>query len=236
MKKNLLTTMVFLCIAAVSAQNKTYKYGLNIGASINHYNGNLGNSFFQPKTTCFAGVQANFGKYLNKSFDLNLGAGIGHYGYCQTPSDVERLAHLELKCPGCTDQLGMGDLRSLMISVNVAAKYKFANGSLLKENAKVAPYLYAGMGFNHLSDNMKKQCVNVGYHFTLNAGAGVRYNITERINIGYNLGIGCFMTKKAYAVYPVNPNEVDDHHEDMERMEKRKDLILQNALILGVNF
>lgn len=236
MKKNTSIVLVFLCATALVGQSKNHKYGITVAGSINHYNGNLGNSFFQPKTTCFGGASATLGLYLNKSFDFNVGIGAGHFGYCQTDADVTRLAHLERTCPGCTDKLGMGDLRSLMISTNIAAKYKFANGLLLKENSRIAPYAYAGMGINHLSDNMKKNCVNPGFHFTINAGLGVKYNITERFNIGYNLGVGCFVTKKVYAEGPVNPNEVDDHHDEVEKMNKRKDFIMQNSVTLGVNF
>ncbi len=236
MKKNILITIMFICISNAFGQSENLKYGITVGAGINHYNGNLGNSFFQPKTTCFGGFNIDFGSYVNKSFDFNIGVGGGHFGYCQTQKDVDRLSHLELKCPGCTDKINMVELRSLIISGNVAMKYKFANGYLLKESTKIAPYIYAGAGINSLTDNMKKECVNVGYHFTINVGAGFKYNITEKFNIGYNLGIGCFLTKKVYDANPVNDNEVQDHQDEVEKMEKRKDLMMRNSFTLGMNF
>ena len=236
MKNNLFIAIFMMCMTHVIAQTRNHRLNITVGGNLNHYNGNLGNSFFRFNTTAFAGVQANFGLYLNKSFDLNIGAGAGHFGYCQTQSDVVRLAHLELKCPGCTDQLGMGELRSLIISGNVSARYKFANGYLLKEDAKFAPYVYAGFGINSLSDNMKRNCVTEGIHFSFNTGAGIRYNISDRFHVGYNLGVGCFVGKKVYALEEVHPNEVDDHHDEVEQMERRKDFILQNALFVGINF
>lgn len=242
MKTYLYLSLLFLGTSGAFAQNKINKFSFNVGGSIQHYNGNLGNSFFQFKTTCFGGVTSNLGYYLSKSFDTNLGFNIGNYGYCQTEKDATRFVSFEYRCPGCTDQLGMGELRSLMVSGNITAKYKFANGYILKEDSKLAPYIYGGTGINHLSDNMGRNCVNVGYHWTLNGGIGLTYNITDRINLTYNLGLGCFMTKKVY--YTNSLVESGGHDEDGDngdddidlKIEKRKDLYLQNSLSIGFNF
>jgi opacity protein-like surface antigen len=237
MKNQLLITAAFvLATFGITAQTKNRKIGIETGAYLQQYNGNLGNSFFKFKETAFGGGSLNLGLYLNKSFDVNVGGSIGHFGYCQTEEDKKRVVSLEYRCPGCTDRLGMGELRSMMISGNTAIKYKFANGYLLKEDSKIAPYVYAGVGINYLSDVMKRNCVNVGNHFTINAGAGVKYNITERLNIGYNLGVGCFMTKKVYYTNAIaENNEVEKDGDDI-KMEKRKDFFMQHALTLGFNF
>jgi hypothetical protein len=233
MKKNLIVTLLLLSTLSAEGQSTTNKFGLTLGASIQHYNGNLGNSFFKFNTVCFGAVNTSFGAYLNKSFDVNITGSIGHFGY-HPEHENGVVVPLELRCPGC-EGLGMGELRSLMVSGNVAIKYKFANDILLKENAKFAPYVYAGLGLNHLSDNMKRNCVNVGYHYTLVSGAGIRYNINEKFNIGYNLGIGCFITKKVY-----NTNTLENAmiviDSDHTNIEKRKDLYMQNTLSLGMNF
>ena len=235
MKNILLVSVLLFCSIFAIGQSKNNKFGITCGFSIQHYNGNLGNSFFKFDRTIFGGFTSNFGVYLNKSFDFNIGGSIGHFGYCQTEADSKRKVSLEQRCPGCTDRLGMGDLKSSMLSGNIAIKYKLANGLILNEDSKFAPYLYVGLGINRLSDTMKKNCVNVGTHFTINSGVGIKYNITESLNIGYNLGLGCFMTKKVYYT-----NAIADDTELMDpddiRMEKRKDFYLQNALTLGVNF
>lgn len=238
MKKKVLSIVFILIITTISGQNKNYRFGITVGGAINQYNGNLGSSFFKFKEVCFGNVTSSFGMYLNKSLDLNFGVGVGHFGYCQTATDKTRIVAQELRCPGCTDQFGMGELRSLIISGSTTVKYKFANGKLLKENSKIAPYIYAGTGVNYLSDNMKRQCVNTGIHFSLNAGTGLTYHITEKFNIGYNLGIACFVSGKVYNSNEgaVN-NETNDHRDkEVERIERRKDLIMQHGLSLGMNF
>ena len=236
MKKQLIISAAILFSTLQSVgQTKNNKIGLEGGAYIQRYNGNLGNSFFKFNTTAFAGASLNAGLYLSKSFDLTLGGSMGNFGYCQTDEDKKRIVSINQKCPGCADKLGMGELRSLMISGNVAIKYKFSNGTFLKEDSKLAPYVYAGAGINRLSDNMKRNCVNAGNHFTLNAGVGVKYNITERVNIGYNLGLGCFMTKKVYALNGAVDADTNKDADDI-KMEKRKDVYMQNSLTLGINF
>lgn len=242
MKNHLLiSAAVLLTTLSSIGQTKNNKIGIEAGAYIQQYNGNLGNSFFKFKTTTFAGSAVNLGLFLNKSFDINVGGSMGHFGYCQTAEDKKRIVPFGQKCPGCNDEGGMGDLRSLMISGNIAVKYKFANGVFLKENSKISPYLYIGAGINRLSDNMRRNCVNVGKHFSVNAGLGVKYNFNERFNIGYNLAVGCFISKKH--VYSSNgikgitaeTKSTEIGSEEM-KMSNRKDLYMQNALTLGFNF
>lgn len=226
MKKNLFFFYLILLGIGLNAQTATHKIGITSGGFIQHYNGYLGNSFFKFNSVCFGGEVLTLGYYLDKTFDLNAYTTIGDYGYCQTKADATRIIPLSERCPGCKDRTGMGELRSRMISGNVAIKYKFANGILLKENSKIAPYVYFGVGVNHLADNMKRQCVNIGNHFSLNAGTGFKYNLSERFNVGYNLAVGCFTKDKVYAT-------VGDAN-NMSTQGK-KDMYMQNTLFLGMN-
>lgn len=235
MKNHFLIAALLLSSLSSIGQTKNNKIGIEGGVYLQHYNGNLGNSFFKFNTTAFGGYSLNMGLYLNKSFDLNVGGSVGHFGYCQTDEDKKRIVSVEQRCPGCTNRLGMGELRSLMASGNIAVKYKFANGIFLKEDSKLSPYVYAGAGINHLADNMKRNCVNVGTHFTLNAGLGIKYHITDRIDVGYNLAIGCFISKKVYYTNAIENNEENKDADDI-KIDRRKDLYMQNALTLGINF
>ncbi len=235
MKKNLLIPALLVCTISGFGQNKVNKFGITVGAYIQHYNGNLGNSFFQFNTTCFGGGAATVGMYFNKSFDINLGVTIGHFGYCQTESDKNRIVSESKRCPGCKDLLGMGELRSRMTAGNIVIKYKFANSYLLNENSKLSPYIFLGMGINNLYDNMHRNCVNAGNHFTLNGGLGLKYNINERFNIGYNLAVGRFSGGKVYNSNLSNDDSQIKNADDL-KMEKRKDFYMQNGLSFGINF
>jgi hypothetical protein len=235
MKQKLLIAALFLCVVSVFGQNKKYKYGITAGGYVQHYNGNLGNSFFKFKTVWFCGVGGSFGMYLNKSFDFNAGIAVGDFGFCQTHSGDKRIVSAALRCPGCKGKLGMGDLRSRMVSGNIAIKYKLANGIFLSEKSKFCPYVYVGMGINHLSDVMKRDCINPGVHFTINGGAGMKYDISDRFSIGYNLAVGCFIGKKVYKTSPASGELAATTEADM-KMKRRPDMYMQNALFLGINF
>jgi hypothetical protein len=53
--------------------------------------------------------------------------------------------------------------------------------------------------------------------------------------VGYNLGMGCFVTKKVYYTNAL-ANDISDNDPDDLKMERRKDLYMQNTLFLGINF
>jgi hypothetical protein len=236
MKQHLLISVLILCALSSFAQSKKYKYGITAGGYVQHYSGNLGSSFFKFNTVGFCGVSGNFGMYLNKSFDFNAGLAVGDFGFCQAHSDNTRVVAKAHRCPGCKNKLGMGDLRSRMMSANLAVKYKLANGIFLSEKSKFCPYVYLGMGINHLSDNMKRNCVNSGFHFTVNGGVGMKYALSDRINIGYNLGVGCFLGAKVYNTTASSTGETVDSNELSMQMRNRPDMYLQNTLFLGINF
>jgi hypothetical protein len=235
MKNYLLLSAFLLFALSAFGQNKNNRFGITAGGSVQHYNGNLGNSFFKFNSVWFGGGVTNFGVYINKSLDFDIGGSVCLFGYHPEHANGEEVP-LELRCPGCKG-LGMGELRSLMFSGNMAIKYKFANDIFLREDSKFAPYAYLGLGFNHLIDNMKRQCVNVGNHVSINAGAGIKYNITERFNIGYNLGVGVFPTKKVYNTNGLT-SDADAIVSDAGyiKAQRRKDMYLQNAISLGINF
>lgn len=236
-KKSIILQLALVSVITIFGQTKDNRFGINAGGTIQQYNGNLGSSFFRFNTTCFAGAKTTAGLYLNNSFDLNLSLFAGQFGYCQTEADKNRFVSLNYRCPGCTDRIGMGELRSLMLASVLSVKYKFSNGYILKENSKLSPYLAVGAGYNRLIDNMKRQCVTEGSHFSLNAGTGLIYNITDKLNFGYTANLSCFMPKK---VYLTNEMSAEPETEPMDlidiKLERRKDLCLQHSIIIGFNF
>lgn len=198
MKNKILTIATILLSAfTLSAQSGTGKMWVSIGGSIQHYNGNLGNSFFQFKTTCFAGVTGQAGYSLSPALEIMGGLSAGHFGYCPTAEDQQRTVAVQLRCPGesCANFTGMGNLRSLLLSGNISLKYNWVRGLLKKAAPRLDPYVYAGLGMNRLIDVMKRDCVNEGNHFSLNSGGGLNYHLTSSVFLGYNLDLLCFTSK-----------------------------------------
>lgn len=220
--RNWLPVAAFLLLSSftMSAQSKSHKLGLSFGGGPQDYRGDLGNGFKVNSYDSWRGaVVLQAGYYLNPSFDAGLFGSLGDLGFCQT-FDVSNLpVESEDQCPGCEGRVGLGNLSSRLAAAGLSLKYKFANGYLLKEHSRVQPYVYAGAAFNHLTDRMKMNCVKTGNYLSVNAGLGVRFKITERINIGYNMGIGYFT------------------QDDMDFMSHggSNDYYMQNALLLGID-
>ena len=222
--KNYTLALVLLLAIGASAQNRNHKFGFTAGSAIQHYNGNLGNSFFKFNSCCFGAEVFSLSYYLDNAFDFTASSTIGDFGYWQRPED-QRVVSLDKRCPGCTGK-GMGELRSRMYTGNIALKYKLDNGTVFREDSKISPYVYVGVGVNYLADRMKRNCVNTGTHFSVNTGAGLKYKLTNRFNFGYNIAISYFQKEKVYASVGG----------DQMVMDGKKDQCLQNTLSLGVAF
>ena len=219
MRKYLYATALMFLTFAASAQTKTHKFGLALGGGPQDYNGERGNGFTESDDIWRGAVVFNAGYYINKSFDLSMFGSFGDLGYCPDASAAGTPIDENDRCPGCLGRLGLGNLSGRVIAGGLSLRYKFANGYILKETAALRPYVYAGAAVNNITDPMKMNCIKLGNFGTLNAGLGVRYYITERFNIGYQMSFGYFMR--------------DDI--DFMSHDKVGDSYMQNALLLGVD-
>ncbi|MES2132588.1 MAG: outer membrane beta-barrel protein [Bacteroidota bacterium] len=212
MKHLFITTGICLLSLAVFSQTKDHKSMVSVGGSIQQYHGDLGNGFYKSNNVTYGAFNLGFDRYLNRSFDLKLALVYGDWGYCPPPGEEEE--HAE----NGEEEVEL-DLSSRMFTAYLACKYKFANGYILKENSKLAPFVYVGAGFNNMQDFMKIDCVTVGSYASVNFGPGVQYNITNRLNLSYNLNFGY-----------LNSDKVD-------RVRKKgNDMYMQNTFCVGFNF
>jgi len=218
MKKNLFILAITLCVINISAQTAKNKLGFTIGGGSQKYNGDLGNGFKFKNEAWYGTVTANASYYICNSFDIGLFAATGDYGYCQPEGVAKTVVEVDDRCPGCFGRVGIGNLNSRLTTGGMLLKYKLANGYLLSETAKLKPYVYFGAAANSVTDIMKMQCVQPGKYYSLNAGAGVKYYVNERINIGYNLSFGYFTS---------------DHLD--YKMNGRSDMSMQNTLFVGID-
>ena len=203
MKNKLLIILMVLSFWSV-AQTADKKNNISIGGGKESYNGHLGNSWFNLSEEWYGFGNISYSRYLNKSFDAMVNASIGDIGRCR--DDDASLSVL--------------NLYARMTTVVIAGKYKFANGYILKENAKVAPYIFLGVGYNYVVDIWNHKDCNAGNNLTLSGGLGVTYNICHRYNIGYRMGIGYFTKSGAvdYITTGMHP------------------MFMQHTFCVGINF
>lgn len=131
----LLTAVLLLGIAALNAQNADNKWGIGAHFGLMEYEGDYAHGFYSFKPNI--GFGASIARYLNPSFDL-----LGHFYYGNTQSANARRR---------TVMPPYLDFESKMYNLNLLVKYKFDNGYLLKESARLAPYVLAGIGGNMAS-------------------------------------------------------------------------------------
>lgn len=169
MKKSIAALLVINALF-MSAQNKDKKIGIQLGGGINQSYSDIGNGFFNFDKALYGFGKLNLGLYLNKSFDLNLGGTYGETGYYTADSS-------NLNMLG---RMGQGQL---------ALKYKFANGYILKETSIIQPYLYISGGAANFADVPSYvNRIKNGTFATANAGAGFNIMLTKNVYLTYNMG------------------------------------------------
>lgn len=211
MKKLVKTILVGLIVISANSFGQTAdnKNNISIGGGKQSYNGDLGNSWFKMDEEWYGFVSLHYNRYLTKSFDFSASFTHGDYGKCRDHED-------DIYRPDGTLVLNM--LSRLTTGI-ISMKYKFANGYLLKENAKLSPYIYLGGGINNISNRWwdDKTRVNPGNFTSVNGGIGLRYNFYKNFSFTYNLGIGVFTS-------------------DNLDFRSSNDKYLQHNFMLGINF
>ncbi|MBC7864059.1 MAG: outer membrane beta-barrel protein [Bacteroidia bacterium] len=217
--KNYLIGFCLLTLAAgMSAQTKNNKFGLALGAGSQNYCGDLGSAFKIKNESYYGVVNGNAAYYLSKSFDAGLFGSIGDYGFCQPDAANNKAATDADLCPGCPGRVGLGNLNSRMLAGGIFVRYKFSNGYLLSEHSRLSPYISFGGAANSISDRMRMNCVKAGTYYSFNVGAGLKYKLSERVNLNYNFSLGYFTSDKLDFI---------SHHSN--------DMYMQNTIGLGID-
>ncbi len=131
MKRTILSLVAIATLAlstvSMQAQNADYKWGIGLHYSLFDYGNNVktgnGQDYFKFDQMD-QGFKVSVSRYLNPSLDLRLGLAIGdiQFGGLLTESYLQPGADLTLR-------------------------YKTNNGYIFKEDASIAPFVVAGLGF-----------------------------------------------------------------------------------------
>lgn len=142
-------------ISAQTSKNE-YNVGLQVGSI--HYKGDLGNEFYKFKDIHGA-VGVTLSKYITPLVDL--GGSIKH------------------------GMIDYSNFETKIYDLNLFIKFKANNGKLLKEDAKFAPYIFAGLGdaISNTKDlNTGETSKNV-IDFNFPLGVGINFPLNERFNL-----------------------------------------------------
>jgi OmpA-OmpF porin, OOP family len=185
--KQIKTTVTLLLASAFltsNAQNSTQKWGLGLQGGVHNYRGDLGNGLFtkyKAGTAFFGGLSLN--RYLNPSFDAGLGVNYGGLKY----RNQENNSLLPIT-GGNLDVSGQS-FKTSLLDYSLGLRYKFNNGYILKEEAKIKPFIGAGVGMAHslnpvstLLAGTETKGANLT-RFNLPVSAGFNFALTDRLNL-----------------------------------------------------
>lgn len=159
MRKCLMILVLGLFTLASYAQRQDDPWRLNIDITNNKFKYRDLDGLFDFGQLDNAGFRVGVQRYVNSSFDVELGLGFGKLIY---------------------EQL----FESNILDLNANLVYKFDNGYLLKKSSKIAPYLSAGVGTANFS-NFKAENWGSwdGNNFAVPLGAGVEFKVDEDASI-----------------------------------------------------
>jgi OOP family OmpA-OmpF porin len=176
--KNLLLAAFLLCTVLLQAQTMDRRWNIGLHGGFREYSGDLGDGFlqFNPtsiKNTIIGGVTIN--RYLSRSFDFGVMGNFGSWAYYDKEND--------------NNLLFKGDV----LHLNVNAKFKFYNGTIIEENSVLQPYLLAGVGYNVVQEGMEATS-DPGNDMALMLGVGLNFRITDIIGLNYQATYGYNLT------------------------------------------
>jgi OOP family OmpA-OmpF porin len=169
LKQSIFALLLSFIIFNVSAQSSDRRWNATVLGGISVYAGDLGNGITDFNSEVFNQniiIGGTVSRYLNPSFDATIMGTAGSWGYYAKDN-------------------GQG-FKGDMLHVNLNVKYKFSNGYMIKEDSKLAPYVFAGLGFSNFSGSH----ITNGVDFPIVGGAGMRFMLNEFISVNYQATMG----------------------------------------------
>ncbi|PHX93091.1 MAG: hypothetical protein CK532_00045 [Flavobacteriales bacterium] len=189
-KSTFFAITVSLFTAPLTAQSPG-THSLEFSGGIREYLGDMGSSIGFSKRPDYQGGQINFAYYLNPALDMVGNFSFGDLGFSRKWSDWNLRTEYQWQ-----------SFRANIMDLTVGARYKFNNGSLLSEDAKVAPYIQLGVGgfYSHsqtkwgpapyvqdefYADVTKKKSMT-DINAAVQGALGINFYISERIGLRYS--------------------------------------------------
>jgi outer membrane protein OmpA-like peptidoglycan-associated protein len=178
MKKILLLATVAFggLLTPANAQNSTEDIAIGLQFGTIEYKGDLGNEFFSFTDGVHPSIGLNLSKYVTPSFDL---MGKARHG-----------------------MLDRGVFTNSLYHFTIAAKYKFNNGYLLKEESLFAPYVFLGIGdalsiYTNVATGEKEAPLA---EFNLPMGVGFKFNISNQWSVSLETHYNYFISDRVDGV------------------------------------
>jgi OOP family OmpA-OmpF porin len=163
---SVLISTLFIMSANAQTSERRWNLGGAVGFSV--YAGDLGNSITDFN---FYAMEQNvtgaltFSRYINRSFDATIMGTLGSWGYYTGDGTV---------------------FKGNMFHGNLNVKYKLNNGYLISEDSRLAPFVFAGVGFSDFTGNK----INNSLDYPVVVGGGLRLRMTDVLSFNYQATFG----------------------------------------------
>ncbi len=204
-KASLLLVVAMFVTFAVNAQDVNHKWSVGARMTFNDYKGDLGDDFWNFGN---AGFALTLSRYVSPSFDVV--GDLNIYGI-----------NTDLKDGGIGG--GVGKMDDKFITATLNLKYKFNNGYILKEEAKLAPYVMLGLGLTKFDRVAYVKGGKLGSNFDydddgideiFNLALGLTYNLSEKFAV--NLEIAMYYANSdsydGWTDYPKGDKGIRQHN------------------------
>lgn len=199
--KTTLFVLLASCAIMSTAQTKEKKLGIGLQAGLNEYVGDLGNGIFKFKNNNPFGA-LSIATYISPSINMGVQGSYGNYGFKSTNALY-------------TGKEFFGNKYDASMFVD----YKFNNGYILSESAKLSPFISLGIGMAGYNGDAGK--INpFPLDLIVPVGAGIKYQISSSFAIQYK--------------YLYNFTNHDEH--DLIRMNEKNDKYGQQILGFVLSF
>ncbi len=156
--------IVFSSVLAAQTENSRFSIGLYGG--LNEYNGDLGNGLFKFKDINPLGG-LSLSTYVSPSFNVGVQGTFGKYSFTST-----------------NDAYPGAEFLGNKYDASMYLEYKLNNGYIFSKNAKLSPFLTAGIGFaGYMGDADKIQTFPLD--LIVPVGAGLKYQFCDNFAIQY---------------------------------------------------
>lgn len=181
MKKLLYTVgLLFTMVGFTFAQTTDRKVAIGLNAGLSDYHGELNQKWFNTDGAFRGHAGINIHGSLNRFWAIGFDATMGGLGRHVSPDDIGKYNR---------------GFRTDMVQATLNARFKFNNGSWLKENSPFQPYVFFGTGLaNYFEDDDKLVVDGTDWVGTL----GLGFNLMFSESFGINYTGRYFYTSRDY--------------------------------------
>ncbi|WP_306639495.1 OmpA family protein [Sanyastnella coralliicola] len=160
MKKIILFVLAILACMCMFSQNQVRDFSISVLGGVKEYAGEYGNEFYQFDRDHVA-FGLSLAGYIDESWDV---MGMISYGQISNGNDTSYFSNR-------------------LFNLSLLAKYKFANGYILKQDARVAPYLFAGIGDAIMRAEHYTDEFDMAFNFPAGVGLDIHLNDWMALNV-----------------------------------------------------